>query len=934
MNSILRALSFLTLSLLLSACENSKQQQKVNQTQVPGVSFNYAAHWLTTQSIVVQTHPDAKDLLLFSVSDYKTELLDYIHQHQASAIPLIKDSGQADFNFKPYPHLRGFALYKVNISETEARHWIKDRIVVAQYDQAQNLLTVNDVQTGFVLDHLFTRKADDANEVTDFGASYEKDQINIKLWAPTAKQVQLLLFDKNKQALDKLNVQMRLDDSSGVWHAQLPDSFIHYFYQYQLTLYHPKVQNIVTVHVSDPYSLSVSQNGQLTLIVDLDDAKLKPTGWDSHPVLMVSAPEDQVIYETHVRDFSAHDRNLPEFAYQGKYKAFSATQSDAMQHLLALKAAGLNTIQLLPVFDIGTVNEDPTQVVYPHDKISKLCGIQLEHYLCLQKNIEDQSLQQILAGLNVMAEEGQAIIELLRPNDPYNWGYDPFHYSVPEGSYATESDGFTRIVEFREMVQSLHQNGFRVIMDVVYNHTYQAGLESYSVLDKIVPNYYHRLNTISGQIEQSTCCANTASERVMMGKLMIDSLLVWSRQYKIDGFRFDLMAHQPKSLLLAARSAVRQVDPDTYFYGEGWNFGEVADHARFVQASQVALSGSEIGTFTDRLRDAVRGGAPFDSAQGIRKGQGLANGLYVLPNELQPIDKQQAEFLLSLDQARIGLAGNLADYSLIDRFDMLVTGKDVDYGGEATGYANDPADTINYVSKHDNQTLWDNNQYRIPYHVSRHNRVRMQVLALAYPLMAQGIPFIHMGSELLRSKSFLRDSYDYGDWFNKVDFSKQSNNYNVGLPPAVKDSENWSVIRKLLTENQGRDVVGKQEIELADAMFKAYLAIRMESKLFRLRTAEQIKQKLSFLNTGAKQTPGLIVMRLSDQFGQKVSDNYQEIIVIFNHASKALSFPYQQADRFQLHPILRQGKDEVVKLAAAKADSFSVPEFTVAVFVR
>jgi len=155
-----------------------------------------------------------------------------------------------------------------------------------------------------------------------------------------------------------------------------------------------------------------------------------------------------------------------------------------------------------------------------------------------------------------------------------------------------------------------------------------------AVLDKIVPNYYHRLDPITGKIAQSTCCDNTATENVMMAKLMTDSLTVWARDYKIDGFRFDLMAHQPKSTMIKARKAVQAVDSDTYFYGEGWNFGEVANNQRFRQASQLELGGTQIVTFTDRLRDAFRGGAFSASGDDIRKSQGIGSGLGTLPNEL------------------------------------------------------------------------------------------------------------------------------------------------------------------------------------------------------------------------------------------------------------------------------------------------------------
>ncbi|NVK25965.1 MAG: DUF3372 domain-containing protein, partial [Gammaproteobacteria bacterium] len=400
-----------------------------------------------------------------------------------------------------------------------------------------------------------------------------------------------------------------------------------------------------------------------------------------------------------------------------------------------------------------------------------------------------------------------------------------------------------------------------------------------------------------------------------------------------DGFRFDLMGHQPKDAMLRAREAVWAVDPDNYFYGEGWNFGEVANNAQFVQAIQSELTGTEIGTFTDRMRDAIRGGAPFDGAEGIRRGQGISNGLYVIPNELQPQDLQQQEYLLSMDQVRVGLAANLEDYPLTNAKGEQVTGKDIPYGGAPTGYAGDPADTVNYVSKHDNQTLWDNNQYRIAYHVSSDDRVRMQNLSLAYPLLSQGIPFLHMGSELLRSKSFLRDSYDYGDWFNFVDFSYQSNNYNVGLPPAEKDKDNWEVISKLLKNNEGRDMVTPAQIKFAADVFAEFIAIRSQSPLLRLRTAEQVKQRVAFHNTGKEQQAGLIVMSISDTVGENLDKNYQAMVVVFNNSGKVKDVVYT-SQGYALHPIQAKGVDTQTKSSKVTASGFTVAPLTAAVFVK
>ena len=183
-----------------------------------------------------------------------------------------------------------------------------------------------------------------------------------------------------------------------------------------------------------------------------------------------------------------------------------------------------------------------------------------------------------------------------------------------------DPEGTPRTPQFRRMVQGLNGAGLRVVIDVVYNHTPAAGQDPKSILDRVVPGYYQRLNPATGQVETSTCCSNTATEHAMMEKLMIDSVVTWAKEYKLDGFRFDLMGHQPKSAMENLRRALDKLTlakdgvdgKSIYLYGEGWNFGEVANNARFVQASQLEMAGTGIGTFNDRLRDAVRGGGPFD----------------------------------------------------------------------------------------------------------------------------------------------------------------------------------------------------------------------------------------------------------------------------------------------------------------------------------
>ena len=365
---------------------------------------------------------------------------------------------------------------------------------------------------------------------------------------------------------------------------------------------------------------------------------------------------------------------------------------------------------------------------------------------------------------------------------------------MPEGSYSTNPDGAARIVEFRAMVQAMHAAGLRVVMDVVYNHTNASGQAAKSVLDKVVPGYYHRLNA-DGAVETSTCCANTASEHAMFEKLMVDSLATWAGQYGVDGFRFDLMGHHMKDNMLKVQSTLAAIDPTIYLYGEGWNFGEVANNARGVNATQLNMAGTGIGTFSDRLRDAVRGGGPFDGGDSLVANQGFINGLWYDPNDKSSTSQATKDkLLLYADQIRVGLAGNLADYEFVDRNGNMVKGSQVDYNGSPAGYNQDPQEHIVYVEAHDNQTLWDNNAYKLPLGTSMADRVRAQNLGLDFTILAQGVPFLHAGEELLRSKSMDRNSYNSGDWFNKLDWTYQSNNWGVGLPPAGDNSSNWYLI--------------------------------------------------------------------------------------------------------------------------------------------
>ena len=608
-----------------------------------------------------------------------------------------------------------------------------------------------------------------------------------------------------------------------------------------------------------------------------------------------------------MRDFSISDLTVP-VAHRGTYLAF-ADAGDGTKHLRALAEAGLTHVHLLPSFDFATVNEDRSTWQSPGD----------------------------LSKLPADSDQQQAAVSAVAQRDGFNWGYDPVHYGVPEGSYATDPDGVTRVVEFRRMVQALSGLGLRTVMDVVYNHTHAAGTEPFSVLDRIVPGYYQRLN-VDGAVESSTCCANTASEHRMMEKLIADDLLHWARDYKVDGFRFDLMGHHMRANLEHWRAAMDALTPArdgvdgprVLLYGEGWDFGEVSGNKRGVNATQKNLAGTGVGSFNDRIRDAVRGGSPFAD----RREQGFATGLFTMPGDYNHGGEGDRGKLLNLcDRIRVGLAGNLAAYTFTDAKGNTATGA----GLAGTGYAALPREAVNYVEAHDNETLWDKIMLAAPAGATLAQRVRMQLLALSVPALGEGTPFFHAGGELLRTKDMEADSYDSGDWFNRVDWSMTTNYWGMGLPNAGKNKDRWNIMRPLLARTDLTP--GHAEIALASGAFCDFLRVRASSPLFRLRTAEDVQARVRFLNTGPMQQPGLIVMTLADVAGDRPSlgSKWKRIVVLFNSNPGEVTFRYPVLAQWTLalHPAQAAGTDTIVKQARfdrAQA-AITVPGLTTAVFV-
>ncbi|WP_432252030.1 pullulanase-type alpha-1,6-glucosidase [Streptomyces sp. HNM1019] len=755
-------------------------------------------------------------------------------------------------------------------------------------DDPDRVLHRTGVQIPGVLDDLYADRARRAG----LGPVFHGGRPTLSVWAPTAHKVSL--------DLDGRTVAMRRDPGSGVWSVTGSPGWRDKPYRYRVRVWAPSVGKTVTNEVTDPYSTALTADSARSLVTDLADPRLAPAGWASLKKPGAVPLRDARVQELQIRDFSSADRTS---AHPGQYLAFTDRGSDGMRHLARLARSGTSYVHLLPAFDFGTVPERRSDQARPD------CD---------------------LAALPADSDQQQKCVARAADRDGYNWGYDPLHYTVPEGSYASDPDGPARTREFRQMVRGLARAGLRTVMDVVYNHTVAAGQDDKSVLDRIVPGYYQRLLD-DGSVATSTCCPGTAPEHAMMGKLVVDSIVTWARQYKVDGFRFDLMGHHPKANILAVRKALDALTPakdgvdgkSIILYGEGWNFGEVADDARFVQATQRNMAGTGIATFSDRARDAVRGGGPFDEDPRV---QGFASGLFTDPNGSPANggrDEQRARLLHAQDLIKVGLSGNLADYTFTDTGGHRVKGSEVDYDGSPAGYAAAPGDALAYADAHDNETLYDALAYKLPTTTSAADRARAQVVALATATLSQGPALSQAGTDLLRSKSLDRNSFDSGDWFNAVHWDCASGNgFGRGLPPAADNESKWPYAKPLLTNPAVRP--GCSEIAGASAAYRDLLRIRTTEKAFSQATAEGVQRALSFPLSGTGETPGVITMRLGP------------LVVVFNAtpSRQTQRVPAVAGTPYALHPVQAGGADATVRTSRYEraTGTFSVPARTAAVF--
>ncbi|MFD4226521.1 pullulanase-type alpha-1,6-glucosidase [Streptomyces sp. NPDC058545] len=847
------------------------------------------AQWIDSDTVVWKVKAtDATSQQLVYAKDGGISVVDGALSDEGRWLRLTP-SALTDAQKAKYPHLKDYPAFTVDPRDRDrVREALRGQLIATQRAANGALLAATGVQSAGVLDDLYGRSASTAA----LGPVFGHGRPTLSVWAPTAQTVAL--------ELDGKNIPMRRDDRTGVWSVTGTAQWTGRPYRYVVKVWAPTVQKIVTNKVTDPYSTALTTDSARSLVVDLDAPALAPKGWTGLKKPAAVPLRDAQIQELQIRDFSIAD---PTSEHPGEYLAFTDTRSDGMKHLKELADSGTSYVHLLPAFDIGTIPE------------------------------KKSAQQKPACDLSVYApdsEEQQACVAKAAANDGFNWGYDPLHYTVPEGSYASDPDGTRRTVEFRQMVQGLNGAGLRTVMDVVYNHTVASGEDDKSVLDRIVPGYYQRLLD-DGTVATSTCCANTAPENTMMGKLVVDSIVTWAKEYKVDGFRFDLMGHHPKANILAVRKALDALTvakdgvdgKKIILYGEGWNFGEIADDARFVQATQKNMAGTGVATFSDRARDAVRGGGPFDEDPGV---QGFASGLYTDPNTSTANGtraEQKARLLHYQDLIKVGLTGNLAGYTFTDSSGRTVQGSGVDYNGAPAGYAAVPGDALAYADAHDNESLYDALAFKLPAATSAADRARMQVLAMATAALSQGPSLSQAGSDLLRSKSLDRNSYDSGDWFNALHWDcRDGNGFGRGLPPAADNESKWSYAKPLLASAVLSP--GCAQIRGASAAYQDLLTIRTTEKEFDLSTTEQVQSTLSFPLSGKDETPGVITMRLG------------KLVIVLNATPGT---EHQQVAElagkdYALHPVQAAGADSTVKEASYErsSGSFTVPGRTVAVF--
>ncbi|HLF45101.1 MAG TPA: type I pullulanase [Chitinophagaceae bacterium] len=587
----------------------------------------------------------------------------------------------------------------------------------------------------------------------DLGMSYTSKRSVFRIWSPVADKVQLIFYKEGEGGSALETFEMKKSDG-GTWLISLPGDHKGKFYVFRAEFDGRKLNEI-----PDPYAKAVGVNGKRAVVIDLK--KSNPLGWEKDKSPAFINKTDAIIYELHVRDASiAANSGIKN---KGKFLGLAETgtkNSDGLSTgLNHIKELGVTHIHLLPSFDFYSIDENKP------DKLQ------------------------------------------------YNWGYDPLNYNVPEGSYSTNPyEGITRIKEFKQLIQTFHQNGLRVVMDVVYNHT---RLTEDSYFNQLVPGYYYRQSK-DGKFSNATACGNeTASERYMMRKFILESMLYWVKEYHVDGFRVDLMGvHDIETMNLISKE-LHKIKPDILLYGEGWTAGTspLSDSLRALKKYAYKLD--RIAVFSDDIRDGIKGSV-FE-----HEDRGFASG--------KPGMEESIKFgiVAACKHPQV-------DYSKVNY--------------SKSPYAADPFQTITYAECHDNHVLWDKLNISAK-DASIDERKQMQKLALSIVLTSQGISFLHAGSEFLRNKKGVENSFESPDSINAIDWNLKTKN---------------------------KDVV---------EYVKGLINMRKSHPAFRMTTAIQIADHIRFLENLPS---GLVAYTIN---GAAVNDSWNNILVIFNGSGKAQSIP-------------------------------------------
>lgn len=584
----------------------------------------------------------------------------------------------------------------------------------------------------------------------DLGVIYSPEFTTFRVWAPTAGEITVRIYDQGHEG-NLLETHSMKSDRDGTWMLKLRGDRKNLYYTLQARI-GEKWMN----EVPDMYAKAVGVNGNRGMIVDL--AGTNPEGWDSYTKPPLESFADIVIWEIHVRDFSIHPSSGA--VNRGKFLAFTETGTLSPEGMKTgidhLKELGITHVHLLPVFDYATIDE--TRLDIPQ----------------------------------------------------FNWGYDPKNFNAPEGSYSTDPfDGNVRIREFKQMVQALHQNGIRVIMDVVYNHLYDAAASSF---EQLVPGYYFRMNQDGGFSNGSGCGNETASEKTMMRKFMIESLKHWATEYHLDGFRFDLMGLHDIETMNLIREEMDKIDRTIFLYGEGWTAGDtpLPVEKRALKAHASQLNG--IAVFSDDIRDGIRGPWWEQDAPGFMTGR----------KELE-------------ETIKFGVVAS-TNHSQID-FPR------VNYSNEP--YAPNPLQTITYVTCHDNPCLWDKTVSTC-INCKKKDMLDIQKFANAIVLTSQGVPLLHAGEEIVRTKFGEHNSYNLPDSINQLVWHNKA---------TYKDVFDY---------------------------YTSLITLRKNHPAFRMTTTEMIQRHINFFEF-EKQL--LVSYQIS---GNANGDKWKDILVFYNANPKVV----------------------------------------------